>query len=243
MIDALLFSLAIAVGITPQLLPAVVSTSLATGSRRLAQKKVLVKRLVCIEDLGDIDVLFTDKTGTLTEGQISFERAMDPAGDDSQEVLRLGLVVQRGHRDRRAPRSAATRSTSRCGSRPAATAVRDRRLPPARDRALRPRPSLRLGPGRPSATSGCSITKGAPETVLERCVDVPDEARRGAGARVRRRQPGGGGRHPRRDRTQTTVTPSDEHDLHLAGFLIFLDQPKPSAARLDRPPRRASASP
>ena len=91
-IEAVLFSLAVAVGITPQLLPAVVSTSLATGSRRLAQKKVLVKRLVCIEDLGDIDVLFTDKTGTLTDGHISFERAMDPSGNDSQEVLRLGLV-------------------------------------------------------------------------------------------------------------------------------------------------------
>jgi hypothetical protein len=58
-IDALLFSLAIAVGISPQLLPAVVSTSLAAGSRQLARRKVLVKRLVCIEDLGDIDVLFT----------------------------------------------------------------------------------------------------------------------------------------------------------------------------------------
>ena len=91
-IEAVLFSLAVAVGITPQLLPAVVSTSLATGSRRLAQKKVLVKRLVCIEDLGDIDVLFTDKTGTLTDGHISFERAMDPSGDNSQDVLRLGLV-------------------------------------------------------------------------------------------------------------------------------------------------------
>ncbi len=62
-IDSVLFALAIAVGITPQLLPAVVSTSLATGSRRLAQLKVLVKRLVCIEDLGDIDILITDKTG------------------------------------------------------------------------------------------------------------------------------------------------------------------------------------
>jgi P-type Mg2+ transporter len=63
-IDALLFSLSIAVGISPQLLPAVVSTSLAAGSRQLARAKVLVKRLVCIEDLGDVDVLFTDKTGT-----------------------------------------------------------------------------------------------------------------------------------------------------------------------------------
>ena len=91
----MLFSLAVAVGITPQLLPAVVSTSLATGSRRLAQKKVLVKRLVCIEDLGDIDVLFTDKTGTLTDGHISFERAIDPAGDDSRDVLTPRARVQR----------------------------------------------------------------------------------------------------------------------------------------------------
>src|SRR5207302_8226590 len=64
LIDALLFSLAIAVGITPQLLPAVVTTSLATGSRRLARKRVLVKRLVVIEDLGNFELLLTDKTGT-----------------------------------------------------------------------------------------------------------------------------------------------------------------------------------
>ena len=73
-IESLLFSLAIAVGITPQLLPAVVSTSLATGTRQLARRKVLVKRLVCIEDLGDMDILVTDKTGTLTEGTDQLHR-------------------------------------------------------------------------------------------------------------------------------------------------------------------------
>ena len=73
-LDSLLFSLAIAVGITPQLLPAVVSTSLAAGSRRMSHRKVLVKRLVCIEDLGNVDVLFTDKTGTLTAGRIDYMR-------------------------------------------------------------------------------------------------------------------------------------------------------------------------
>src|ERR1700692_1622079 len=89
-IDSVLFALAIAVGITPQLLPAVVSTSLATGSRRLARLKVLVKRLVCIEDLGDIDILITDKTGTLTEGRISLVDAVSPTGAHSDSVLRLG---------------------------------------------------------------------------------------------------------------------------------------------------------
>ena len=91
-IDSVLFSLAIAVGITPQLLPAVVSASLATGSRQLAKAKVLVKRLVCIEDLGDIDILITDKTGTLTEGRISLVDAVAP-GEHSDSVLRLGLLA------------------------------------------------------------------------------------------------------------------------------------------------------
>ncbi len=91
-LDALLFSLAIAVGISPQLLPAVVSTSLAAGSRQLARRKVLVKRLVCIEDLGDIDVLFTDKTGTLTEGSLRFMRSTGHDGRPDDEPLLLGLL-------------------------------------------------------------------------------------------------------------------------------------------------------
>ncbi|WP_241010926.1 cation-translocating P-type ATPase [Mycobacterium camsae] len=92
-IDSVLFSLAIAVGITPQLLPVVVSTSLATGSRRLARVKVLVKRLVCIEDLGDIDSLMTDKTGTLTEGRIRLVDTIDATGAPAESVLRLGLLA------------------------------------------------------------------------------------------------------------------------------------------------------
>ena len=84
LLESLLFSLAIAVGITPQLLPAVVSTSLATGSRALAKREVLVKRLVCIEDLGDLDMLVTDKTGTLTEGRISFTSGIAVDGVEHQ---------------------------------------------------------------------------------------------------------------------------------------------------------------
>ena len=91
-IESILFALSIAVGLTPQLLPAIVTVSLSTGARRLAKRKVVVKRLVAIEDLGDIDVLFTDKTGTLTEGQISFSAALDSGGQPSALVLRDGLV-------------------------------------------------------------------------------------------------------------------------------------------------------
>ena len=92
LLSSLLFSLAIAVGLTPQLLPAIVTVSLATGARQLAKRSVIVKRLVSIEDLGNIQVLFTDKTGTLTQGAIAFQSALDAAGAPSDDVLRLGLA-------------------------------------------------------------------------------------------------------------------------------------------------------
>src|SRR5207253_423330 len=95
-LESALFSLAIAVGLTPQLLPAIVTVSLASGARQLARKRVVVKRLISIEDLGNVEVLFTDKTGTLTEGRISFKAAIDPAGAPNDEVLRLGLLCAAG---------------------------------------------------------------------------------------------------------------------------------------------------
>ena len=92
LLESGLFALAIAVGLTPQLLPAIVTISLSTGARRLAKAQVVVKRLVAIEDLGNIEVLCTDKTGTLTEGRIRFHAALDLAGARSEEVFRLGLL-------------------------------------------------------------------------------------------------------------------------------------------------------
>ena len=95
-LEALLFSLAIAIGLTPQLLPAIVTVSLSTGSRRLAQRKVLVKRLVSIEDLGNITLLFTDKTGTLTDGRITFDRSVDGVGSASEAALGARTRVHGG---------------------------------------------------------------------------------------------------------------------------------------------------
>ncbi len=92
LLESVLFALAIAVGLTPQLLPAIVTVSLSTGAKRLAEQAVVVKRLVSIEDLGNIVVLFTDKTGTLTEGRITFAAALDAAGRRSDAVLRAGLL-------------------------------------------------------------------------------------------------------------------------------------------------------
>lgn len=100
--EALLFALSLAVGITPQMLPAIVSISLATGARRLAARRVVVKRLDAIEDLGSITVLCTDKTGTLTEGAARLDSAVDPAGASSERVLALAALnagAQRGFRN------------------------------------------------------------------------------------------------------------------------------------------------
>lgn len=88
-IDSLLFSLALAVGLTPQLLPVIISVSLAAGAKRLAEKQVLVKRLDAIEDFGLMTALCTDKTGTLTVGAVKLDGALDIAGAVSDEVLRL----------------------------------------------------------------------------------------------------------------------------------------------------------
>ncbi len=86
-LEAFLFSLALAVGLTPQLLPAIVSINLAHGAKRMAQEKVIVKRLASIENFGSMNVLCSDKTGTLTEGVIHIHSALDVNGNESEKVI------------------------------------------------------------------------------------------------------------------------------------------------------------
>ena len=88
-LETVLFSLALAVGMTPEFLPMVMSVTLARGSLRMARKKVIVKRVSAIHDLGSMDVLCTDKTGTLTEAKIELAKHMDKNGEDSKHVLQL----------------------------------------------------------------------------------------------------------------------------------------------------------
>ena len=86
-LDSFLFSLALAVGLTPQLLPAIISINLAHGAKRMAERRVIVKRLASIEDFGSMNVLCSDKTGTLTEGTVRVHSAMDMEGKESERVL------------------------------------------------------------------------------------------------------------------------------------------------------------
>jgi Mg2+-importing ATPase len=91
-VETLLFSVALAVGLSPELLPAILSVNLARGARMMAAHGVIVQRLNAIENLGSIDVLCTDKTGTLTEGVVKLEGAYDASGVRSVEVLTLGAL-------------------------------------------------------------------------------------------------------------------------------------------------------
>jgi Mg2+-importing ATPase len=91
-IDSLLFSIALAVGITPQLLPAIISINLSKGSQTMAAAGVIVRRLESIENFGSTDVLCTDKTGTLTEGVVQLDGALNAAGQPSGKVLRYAYL-------------------------------------------------------------------------------------------------------------------------------------------------------
>ena len=88
-VDSLLFAVALAVGLSPELLPAIVSITLSSGARQMARQGVIVRRLEAIENLGSIDVLCTDKTGTLTKGVVELSAAVNAEGGECEEVRRL----------------------------------------------------------------------------------------------------------------------------------------------------------
>ncbi len=226
LLDSVLFALAIAVGLTPQLLPAIVTISLSTGAKRLAERAVVVKRLVSIEDLGNIVVLFTDKTGTLTEGAISFAGALDASGRPSDSVLRAGLLC-----------NDATFSEGRVvGGNPLDQALWEapgaRQIDTRGARRIAERPfdyqrrlaSVLVEDGdRPQV-----IVKGAPETVLAHCAGVPAysqavlDSEFAAGSRVIAVA-------TRAADARKSLGDEDERELTLAGFLTFVDRPKADA--------------
>jgi P-type Mg2+ transporter len=89
LLESFLFSVALAVGMTPEMMPMILTVTLARGARRMSKKKVLVKLLAAIEDFGSVEILCSDKTGTLTEGEIVLDRHVDVQGKDDENVLRL----------------------------------------------------------------------------------------------------------------------------------------------------------
>jgi Mg2+-importing ATPase len=232
LLEAILFSLAIAVGIAPEMMPAIVTVSLSSGSRALATKKVLVKRLVAIEDLGNIELLFTDKTGTLTEGVITFERALDAHQTTSDRPLLLGLLCNESAMSATGPvggnaldQALWAATTLRPDSAVVSEAATYTRLAAQPFDHERQMASVLV---RDAAGVSLMVTKGAPEVVLERCLNVDDSVHQALNALF-----ADGERvvavASRAGVTGSTLSSTDEVGLTFEGFLTFADKPKVDA--------------
>jgi len=234
-LESFLFALALAVGLTPELLPMVVSVTLSRGALRMAAKQMIVKRLSAIQDLGSMDVLCTDKTGTLTEAKIQMERHVDALGQPSKRVLELAHYNSYFETGLKSPLDEAILSHEHV----------DVGLWQKIDEVPfdfeRRRVSVLIDNG----ASRWLIVKGAPDEIIALCTayEVEDGARQlpvdepalrdlhaqchaleEAGLRVL----GIAWRPVSRDHPHAAVT--DETGLVLAGFAAFLDPPKASAA-------------
>ena len=250
-VDALLFSLSVAVGLTPEMLPMLVTTCLGKGAVDLSGEQVIVKRLDAVQDLGGIDILCTDKTGTLTEDRIVLERYLNVAGQEDARVLRYAFlnsylstgvknlidnaIIDRA-RAEAAAASGARGDAAKTGDLAAGRYAIDE-LPFDFERR---RLSVVVGDERGRTAM---ITKGAIEEVLAVCsaVKVDGTARPLDGALaaqvmaraaalasegmrvlgVARKDDPTGGR---------AICADDERGMTLVGYLAFLDPPKASAA-------------
>jgi Mg2+-importing ATPase len=226
-VESLLFAVALAVGLSPELLPAIVSVSLARGARRLARAGVLVRRLDAIEDLGGMDVLATDKTGTLTLGTMALEQAIDTAGRPSDAVLlwaHLNAAFETGIDN---PIDAAL---VEAGGRAGLTTQGWRKIDEIPYDFSRRRLTIVLADER-DASRHLIVTKGAVTNVLAACAIEPAERER---LEQRARELGERGLRvialaTRESSARERYDASDERDLVCAGFVCFSDPVKPDA--------------
>lgn len=228
--ETLLFAIALAVGLSPELLPAILSINLARGAERMAGHGVLVRRLNAIENLGSMDVLCTDKTGTLTEGVVELAGSFDSTGETSDAVLELAAINAALETGLYHPLDEAIVAARQ----PALGAIEKLGEIPFDFQRKRVSVVIR-------SEAGCRlIAKGAFEPVLDACTVLADgrafdeSARAGlrqlfeqwssAGVRVlavaTRELPEGSG-----------IDRQQEHDLTFEGFVTFLDRPKAGVAQ------------
>jgi Mg2+-importing ATPase len=233
-LESFLFAIALSVGLTPELLPMVVSVTLARGALRMAARKVIVKRLGAIHNLGSMDVLCTDKTGTLTEAKIRLERHVDAAGRESERVIELAYFNSYFETGVRSPLDDAILEHS------SISVDGWRKIDEVQFDFERRRVSVLLDNG----TSRLLVIKGAPEDILRlsasyeadegaalQPIDAAARARIGQQFEALGRQGfrvlGIASRAVGPDHPHAVV--GDETELVFAGFAAFLDPPKESA--------------
>ena len=234
-LDSFLFAMALAVGLTPELLPMVISVTLSRGALRMARMHMIVKRLSAIQDLGSMDVLCTDKTGTLTEAKIRLERHMDVTGQPSERVLQLAYFNSFFETGLKSPLDEAIL----CHRHIEIGAWK--KIDEVPFDFERRRVSVLIDNG----VTRWLVVKGAPDEIVGLCthyeaegIKIPrslDEAALAAIRSQRRaleeegfRALGIAWRQVPMDLPHAVV--SDETELVLAGFAAFLDPPKASAA-------------
>jgi Mg2+-importing ATPase len=233
-LESFLFAVALAVGLTPELLPMVVSVTLSRGALRMAKKRVIVKRLSAIQNLGSMDVLCTDKTGTLTEAKIRLERHVDAQGAPSERVLELAYLNSFFETGLKSPLDEAILDHKHIDT------GGWKKIDEVPFDFERRRVSVLLDNG----STRLLVVKGAPDDIVGLCAACEDggaECRRPTDEAVVKRLHaqyhgleregfrvlGIAWREVPRDHPHAVV--SDETELVLAGFAAFLDPPKAGA--------------
>jgi Mg2+-importing ATPase len=233
-LESFLFAVALAVGLTPELLPMVVSVTLSRGALRMAASKVIVKRLASIHNLGSMDIFCTDKTGTLTEARIHLERHLDPLGRECQRVLELAYLNSFFETGLKSPLDDAILEHAEID------VSGWRKIDEVQFDFERRRISVLLDNG----TNRLLVVKGAPEDILRLSVNyaldkdvglhpLDDAARVSINAQFEAlskkgfRVLGIASRQVGMDHAHAVV--GDETELVFAGFAAFLDPPKESA--------------
>ncbi len=236
-LESLLFAVALAVGLSPELLPAIMSVTLSRGARDMARRGVIVRRLEAIENLGSMDILCTDKTGTLTEGIVTLEAALDARGAASGEVRRLAHLNAAFETGIDNPLDAAI---VEAGRRDGITTAGWRKVDEIPYDFIRKRLTIVVEP-EADTTAHLMVTKGAFDTVLAACsaVDLDGAARALDGParsslEAMHRTMGEAGYRvialARREiEARSRYERTDERDLVFAGFLRFADPPKADA--------------
>ena len=236
--DSLLFALALAVGMAPELLPAIISITLARGAQRMAKAGVIVRRLAAIENFGSMDVLATDKTGTLTAGVIRLDNALDAEGNASARVHELAWLNAKLQTGLANPLDEAIAASAA----PPTEAGQEKVEEIPYD-FVRKRLSIAVRRRDDHAADALLITKGALDPVLAICTELRtgatsaalDQARAQA-IRDRAADWADAGFRvlavaTRRMDRPPPYTAADESAMAFEGFLLFFDPPKPDAAQ------------
>lgn len=237
-IDSLLFSLAVAVGLVPELMPAIVTISLARGASRMAKVKVVVKRLVSIEDFGNMSVFCTDKTGTLTEGKVALDKCQSLGDKEDERVLSYSMLC-----------NSAVVGETIVGN-PMDAAIWEYAIKTGQQDITESYAKIHEIPFDyqrrimsvivKKADDYVLISKGAPESIFARCQDADisgkikpiDSVKEAVNDKFFKLSELGYrilAVGSRQIESKSSYSVDDERDLTLLGFLIFTDPPKKDA--------------